>query len=345
MNTIDRLIEKLNELKSLYMDDIFFRADVDNIRKDFADVKNSLDICLTDIDKYVMERTPNNTTINGRLMKLAEVLFDNAESSGQEGDFYAYNDLMDDYNLVLKYIKTNDDSLKNEVYNLYKRFFMEDIEKLPTVIALVGTTLENCLGTNIESELYYYYTLEVYKLLKEKVLEGNYEFIVDITSRTCVVIIVALMKLKTKCPNIRVTGVGTTNYLDINLPKTYRELYFKTVDKLDNVIFLDEVDNKSYTNWRLKEQLDNYLTSSEIKECLVFSEEVSKDLKRSARLNNCKVTLCNIDKPKNVPYYCSDCSEELKDGIEDTVYCEVCGKAMCIDCGTISKFVCNGCRR
>lgn len=342
---LDSIIKSLTKLKSVYASDTFSLENTEEITKATRDMKKRVHKYLSDIDKYAKDRTATNNTVNGKLLGLARVVFDNAESSGQEGDIYLYDELMREYNMVIKYIETKDSSLKDEVSRMYYNIFREDLNKLPKAISIVGSSLEDCLGRDVSSPLYYNYTVSLYRLLKKKVMEGTEEFVVDITSRTCVFIITALAKLKSKYPNVKISGVAETNYLDIFLPKAYRELYFKVIEKLDEVIFLDEIDTRNHTSWYRRMQLEMYLTSSDIKECLVFNDEISKTLKECGNRNNCKVTLCNIEKPEGALYYCRDCNDELKDGMGDTVYCEVCGKPMCVDCGKISNFICNRCRK
>ncbi len=341
------ILKDLESLAKISKEDYISHNDLDKIELEITNLKKNVHKYLTAIKRKFNDRLITNRTIKGKLLGLAEVTFYNAETSGQEGDIYLYDYLMGEYNIIMSYIDTGDTNLKDKVYNMYRQMFGEDIDILPDTVALVGTSLKECLHEDINSPVYLEYTKTLYKVLKGYVLNDKiYKFIVDLTEETSVLIVLALINLRNRYKdlNIEIIGIKETDYLNLFLPKDYRQLYFDCLEKLDSIIYIDEINTKSMTSWYRKSELERYLTSSKIFECIVFADEVPSTLKDRGHSRGCKVSRYHINILVNNSNCCTDCKCKLQDGLDDTVYCEECGRAMCIDCGKLNSFKCSRCR-
>lgn len=333
----DNMINRINVISKSIEELTFSEQEL----QELLNCKDSIGEYIDGLIEYAKSKEPSNKTYDGRLLKLMRVLYNNYESNGQEGCIEEAESDWEDYLCVRQYYETKDERLKAKVHDLYSTMFRTDLDMNADVMALVGTQLENCFGEDLELPLYFEYIKQLYKKLNRLIKdECVYEFLIDLNKETCILLIMALVKLRYKYSDkpIRIIGLSTIDDSPRYLDMTYTRIYKDCVEKLDEY---KVVAQSQHTVWFRQEKLYKEITNPRVRECIVFDKSVDETLKRIAKESYCEVRV--IDMVVDI-FTCSDCGKILREGTQDTLYCEKCGESMCIDCGAEHKFLCNKCR-
>lgn len=230
--------------------------DCEMFEKEFNNLTEEFYTRMKEVKEYIADVRIDSGTRNGKLGNLAYKLLQRAEENGQDGDIETYDVLTEDAETLLKYVHSEDDSLKSKVDEILG-VYSKDVNK-ETTVCFTGPRPANMFGYNIDTIEYKKVLDDIQKTVRTLYHSENARtFIVGGAQGFDTLAAIALYSMKSELKDIKIVLAAPFKNQDIKWPADARKLYTNIKGIVDEVVYVDALQDYAFSPVSLGEYHPN----------------------------------------------------------------------------------------